>query len=246
MAEIKNLAKVIEVKTQTFDYQNYTMLEGVSRKVDSDHVRNVVESFMNFGAEATSLIILETKAFGKVQRIIADGNHRATGGKLLNLPLDIKVVKLTDDTIINVKNFIACLNNSLKKWNNVVYLEVFAEGKVYEYMKFKQIMAETNLKITDLLFLYCGSGSTKQFQLGNLKFKNEKQSDKMLEEVKRMLSVLPKHTFTRRSLWRIMKKVDNHKKLATEIIKFSKNGFSADETTFKLQLNEIYEKSFSE
>ena len=120
--QIKNLAKVIETKKQTFDYLKYTSLAGVSRKVDDNHVKMIMESMLTFGAEATTLIILETNAFGKKMRINADGNHRSTGGKLLNLPLDIKVVKLTDDTVANVKLFIAFLNNNLKKWNNQTYL----------------------------------------------------------------------------------------------------------------------------
>jgi hypothetical protein len=110
-------------------------------------------------------------------------------------------------------------------------------------------MEETKLRITDLLFIYTGSGNTKEFQLGKLTFKDEKESDKTLVEVKRMLKVLPKHTYTRRGLWGIMKKVKtNYKELATAIIKYSKdteNQFSADEKTFKSQLIEIYDNTFT-
>jgi hypothetical protein len=248
--QIKNLAKVIETKKQTFDYLKYTYLAGVSRKVDDNHVKMIMESMLTFGAEATTLIILETNAFGKKMRINADGNHRGTGAKLLNLPLDIKVVKLTDDTIANVKLFIAFLNNNLKKWNNQTYLEVFAEGGIYEYIKFKQILTETDLSITDLLHIYCGSGSTKNFQLGELKFKNEKDSDKLLAEVKRMREFIPNYSFTRRSIWKFTKPNfinGDYKKLSNAIIKFSKdskNEFSADEKTFKKQVYEIWADSF--
>jgi hypothetical protein len=104
------------------------------------------------------------------------------------------------------------------------------------------------LKITDLLHIYTGSGGTKNFQSGNLTFKNEKESDKKLEQVKRMLTYLPKHSFTRRSAWRIMKQTNDYKKLATAIIQFAKNKqneFSADEKTFKSQLSEIYAETFN-
>jgi len=246
MTDFKNLAKVIEEKKQTLDYQNYTMLDEVSRKVDETHVRKIMQGVATFGAEATCLIIIETSAWGNVQRILADGNHRARVGKLLNLPLDIKVVKLTDDTQDNVRDYIACLNNNSKTWSNLTYLQLNVAGGKREYIKFQDIMNETNLKITDLLFLYCGSGGTKNFQAGKLTFKDEAKSDKMLEEVKRMLVVLPKHSFTRRSLWRVMKNVDNYKKLATAIIKYSKNGFSADETSFRGELESICEKTFND
>ena len=178
MTEIKNLARVIEEKKQTFDYQNYTTLEGVSRKVDDDHVKEIMESMAMYGAEATTIIILETEAFGEKIRINADGNHRSTSARLLGLPLDIKVVKLTDDTQENVKNFISCLNNKLKRWTNQMYLEVNVASNIREYVKFKQLIEETKLTITDLLFLYTGSGATKDFQLGKLTFKDEKESDK--------------------------------------------------------------------
>lgn len=248
--KIKNLAKVIETKKQTFDYLKYTYLAGVSRKVDDNHVKTIMESMLTFGAETTTLIVLETNAFGKKMRILADGNHRGESGRLLNLPLDIKVVKLNEDTIANVKMFIAFLNNNLKKWTNPIYLEVFAEGGVYEYVKFKQILSETDLSITDLLHIYCGSGSTKKFQSGELKFNNEKDSDKLLAEVKRMREFIPNYSFTRRSIWKFTKPKfinGDYKKLSNAIIKFSKdskNGFSADEKTFKQQVQEIWTKTF--
>jgi len=248
--EIKNLAKVIEEKKQTLDYQKYKTLEGVSRKVNDAHVREIMESMAMYGAEATTIIILETTAFGgRKIRFNADGNHRSVSGSSLGLPLDLKVVKLTEDTQENVKHFISCLNNKVKRWTNPMYLEIYVAGEIREYVKFKQLMEETKLTITDLLFIYTGSGSTKDFQLGTLTFKNEKESDKKLEQVKRMLGYLPKHSFTRRGVWGIMKKTDNYKKLATEIIKFAKdkqNEFSADEKTFKGQLLDIYNNTFSE
>jgi hypothetical protein len=249
MTEVKNLAKVIEVKLQSFDYQKYTTLEGVSRNIDDAHVKEIMESMAMYGAEATSVIILETEAFGKKIRINADGNHRGKSASLLNLPLDVKVVKLTDDTQENVKHFISCLNNKLKRWTNPMYLEIYVAGNIREYVKFKQLIEETKLTITDLLFIYTGSGNTKNFQLGTLTFNNEKESDKKLEQVKRMLTYLPKHSFTRRGIWGVMKKTDNYKKLATEIIKFAKdkqNEFSADEKTFKGQLLDIYNNTFTE
>jgi hypothetical protein len=248
MTEIKNLARVIEEKKQTLDYQNYTMLEEVSRKVDDNHVRKIMEGMAMFGAEATCLIVIETNAFGELQRILADGNHRGTSAKLLNLPLDIKVVKLDDDTQDNVRDYISCLNNNSKVWNNMVYLQLNVAGGKREYIKFQDIMAETNLKITDLLHIYTGSGGTKNFQSGNLTFKNEKESDKMLEQVKRMQKHLPKHSFTRRGIWNVMKRTDNYKKLATAVIQFAKNKqneFSADEKTFKNQMVEIYTETFN-
>lgn len=248
--EIKNLAKVIKEKKQTLDYQKYPILEGVSRKVNDVHVKEVMESMAMYGAESTTIIILETEAFGgKKIQFNADGNHRAKAASLLGLPLDLKVVKLTEDTQENVKHFISCLNNKVKRWTNPMYLEIYVAGEIREYVKFKQLMEETQLTITDLLHIYTGGGSTKDFQLGTLTFKNEKESDKKLEQVKRMLTYLPKHSFTRRGVWRMMKKTQDYKKLATEIIKFAKdkqNEFSADEKTFQSQLVDIYNNTFGE
>jgi hypothetical protein len=249
MTEIKNLARVIEEKKQTLDYQNYTMLDVVSRKVDDNHVRKIMEGMAMFGAEATCLIVIETSAFGKLQRILADGNHRGTSAKLLNLPLDIKVIKLDDDTQDNVRNYISCLNNNSKGWSNLVYLQLNVAGGKREYIKFQDIMTETNLKITDLLHIYTGRGTTKSFKSGNLTFHNEKESDKKLEQVKRMQKHLPKHTFTRRGIWSVMKGNDDYKKMANAIIQFAKDKqkeFSADEKTFKGQLLEIYTETFTE
>jgi ParB-like chromosome segregation protein Spo0J len=54
---------------------------------------------------------IETSAFGKLARYIADGHHRCHAAKMLDLGLDIKVVKLLEDTNVKIHRLIITLKN---------------------------------------------------------------------------------------------------------------------------------------
>lgn len=242
---------VIERINDTMKYQNYSTIEGSNRVLDKAHVQVLINSFLQHGACSTTIIVIETSAFGKLKRYIADGNHRCHAASPLNLPLDIKVVKLLDDSVENVKKFTASLNNNVKDWTNAIYLDVFANGTKKEYNIFKEKMATTGLTITDLLYIYTGSGNTKKFQSGELEFINEQESDKLLKTILDVKSYVPNKSFVRRGLYFIMKQTQgNYAKMGNAIIRIAKEkassglAFSSDEKSFKNELIQIYQKEF--
>jgi hypothetical protein len=242
---------IIERINDTMKYQNYSTIEGSNRKLDKKHVQVLVDSFIQHSACSTTIIVLETSAFGKLNRFIADGNHRCHAATELNLPLDIKVVKLLDDSVDNVKKYTASLNNNVKDWTNAIYLDIFSGGDKKEYNIFKEKITTTGLTITDLLFIYTGSGNTKKFQNGDLEFINEKDSDKLLKTILDVKSFVPRHSFVRRGLYFIMKQTQGeYAKMGKAIIKIAKEKassgltFSSDEKSFKNELIQIYQKEF--
>lgn len=242
---------VIERINDSMKYLNYSTIEGSNRILDKMHVQVLIDSFIKHGACSTTIIVIETSAFGKLNRFIADGHHRCHAGATLNLPLDIKVVKLLDDSVDNVKKYTASLNNNVKDWTNAIYLDVFSGGDKKEYNIFKEKMSTTGLTITDLLFIYTGSGNTKKFQNGDLAFINEKDSDKLLKTILDVKSFVPRHSFVRRGLYFIMKQTQgDYDKMGKAIIKVSKEkinsglSFSSDEKSFRNELIQIYQKEF--
>lgn len=242
---------IIERVNDTMKYQKYSTIEGSNRRLDKAHVQVLTNSFIQHGACSTTIIVIETSAFGKLDRFIADGNHRCNAASILNLPLDIKVVKLLEDSVDNVKKFTASLNNNVKDWTNAIYLDVFANGTKKEYNIFKEKMATTGLTITDLLFIYTGSGNTKKFQSGELEFINEKESDKLLKTILEVKPYVPNKSFVRRGLYFIMKQTQGeYAKMGNAIIRIAKEKassgltFSSDETSFKNELTQIYQKEF--
>lgn len=105
--------------------------------------------------------------------------------------------------------------------------------------------------ITDLLFIYTGSGNTKKFQSGELEFINEKESDKLLKTILEVKPYVPNKSFVRRGLYFIMKQTQGeYSKMGNAIIRIAKEKassgltFSSDETSFKNELTQIYQKEF--
>lgn len=242
---------IIERINDSMDYQKYPTIEGSNRKLDQKHVNVLVDSFIQHGVGAATVIVLETSAFGKLTRYKIDRNHTSHAADILGLPLDIKVVKLLDDSVDNVKRYTASLNNNVKDWTNAIYLDVFANGTKKEYNIFKEKMETTGLTITDLLFIYTGSGNTKKFQTGELSFINQKDSDKLLKSILDIKPYVPRHSFVRRGLYFIMKQTQGeYDKMAKAIIKVAKEktdsgiSFSSDEKSFKNELIQIYQKEF--
>lgn len=242
---------VIERINDTMKYKDFEVLQNSNRPLDKNHVNILVESFKNFDSVSSTIIVIETTAFGVLKRYIADGQHRVACSKLLNCTLDIKVVKLFEDTPINVKRYVASLNNNLKRWTNEIYLNIFAGNDLKEYNIFKTIIEQSGLTVTDLLFIFTGSGVTKKFQNGDLKFINEKDSLLLLNAILEVKPYVPIQSFVRRGLYFIMKQTNGeYNRMAQAIIKVAKEKeqsgikFSSDEKSFKAEMIDIYQKEF--
>ena len=247
----KKKVSVIERINETMEYKNFEFLPCANRPINKLHVNTLVNSFKTYDSISSTIIVVETTAFGKLKRYVADGQNRIAAATLLNIPLDVKVVKLFEDTRMNVKKYIASLNNNLKTWIPETYLNSYADENIKEYVVLDGIIKTTGLTMTDLLFIFTGSGITKKFKEGELKFINEKDSMLLLNAILDVKPYVPFQSYVRRGLYFIMKQTNGeYERMAKAIIKVAKEKqasgikFSSDEKSFKAEMIDIYQKEF--
>jgi hypothetical protein len=247
MATKNRKAVLIEEIKGATNYGDYKIIVG-NRPIDQSTVRDLIESFETFGSASVSLTILETKVItGKKERFIADGNHRIFALRHLNLPFDAKVVRLEVDTYDNIIRYVSTLNNSQKRWSTINYLDAFQF--IDEYQQLLQLKKESNITITDLMFIFIGDGSRKalsKFKKGDVTFPDFDKSFSLYKEVIELKPLLPNKAFSRRALYRIMNIASDYKRMSDAIKKASENYtiFSENETQLGLQLEKIYQREF--
>ena len=247
-------SRQVNVILNSYDYDKYENLPGQNRKVNESHVKRLMESFSFFGTSSVKITIVRTKSVnGKVQHFVADGQHTIVAASRLGLPLSIFIVELFEDTLLNVTKYIAILNNNAKAWSTKNYLKAYSSNKIFEYLYYEDVMEKTGLTITDLCFIFTGSGGYKQtraFKNGELVFPDIKESNRLLKSVIKVLPYIPKKSFTRRSLYKVLRMTKEYDRMADAIIKTSKllsdacMSFSENETDFHNHLIKIYKSEF--
>lgn len=252
--EPTNKALLVERIFSTMDYADkskYEITELFNRPINKGHVKKIKKGFQIYGCAAVELIVIETEAFGTKRRIIADGQHRSLAAEELGLPLDIRVMRMENDTLENIKDYVIFINNTQKGWVGDNYLEVNKFIKEVDFIRRKK--KETKLSISDICIIYLGSASEWQnVKKGtNINILNEEDSDRMLKAVLRVKNVIPKNSNTRRALYKQLRSVSSYglnayKKFADAIIEESKTyTFNADEHIFLGELNQIRLRIFN-
>jgi hypothetical protein len=233
---------------------NYKYLNGENRKVNESHVRRLIRSFVEFGSARATVTVLKTRAFsGRVEYYIADGQHTLIACNRLGLSFKVDVIELLEDTALNVTKYIATLNSNAKAWSNNNYLTSYAKNNVKEYKILSDIMSTSGLKITDLLHIFLGGGSSKEvtiFKSGKFSFINEEDSLELLNAVLMVKEMIPNKAPVRRSLYKIMRQAKDYNRMAKAIVKTAKAlevaqvKFSESEGEFYDHLVKIYKKEF--
>ncbi len=86
----------------SMSYAKLTLLDnGINRGITKKHVETLKESMMKYGFVGR-IIVVETKAFGKKQLVIVDGQNRYTAAMQLGLPISYEIMKLENDTPMQV------------------------------------------------------------------------------------------------------------------------------------------------
>lgn len=237
------------------DFSKFKFLSNQNRKVDEGQVKKLVDSFTQFGVAGVTIIVIKSAAFsGKDELFIGDGQHSINAAKRLGLPIDVKIIKLVDDSPLQVTKFIAALNNNSKAWSTNNFLTAFSNNGIREYKKLANVKSEHGFTITDLLYIYLGNGSTKEnkmFKNGTLKFIDENDSDNLMQAVASVKNVIPNKAFTRRSLYKVMRIAKDYKKFAKAIQEVAKHQeaacsqFSENEQEFYDHLVRIYQANFN-
>lgn len=250
------MAYLIEIIQQAKpkEYLKYSNLpNNHNRGVDEQQVKTLEESFSKYGTASAVIRILRTSVFDGVEKdYIADGQHSVVAGSRLNLPLNVFIIKLHEDTLMNAVKYIALLNNTAKAWSNNNYIKAFYH--IPEYKIFDDYIQKGGLTTTDMLQIFMGGASkdyeVKAFKNGEMKFLDFEDSEKMFDVVVKIKPYIPNKAFARRSLYKVLRTAKDYKKMGKAIITCAKHlakantKFSENEQEFYTHLMEIYRAEF--
>lgn len=242
----------VEFLSQVTDFNKYVFLGIGNRDTKVYNIKNITESFDLYGSIGSTIVVIETSAYGKKKRIIADGQHRVKVAKETGEALDMKVIKFTPefDTPENVTKYIAALNNVQVKWSTNDYMDNYSANGIHEYKVFIEMKNRYKLTITDLLHIFLGCGSNKDYKSGGMVFENEDDSREMARQISRIMPHIPKKVMVRRNLPSVMRGYD-YKMFADAVIKASKLmklggsiGFPEDKDEFREHMIRIRKMTF--
>ena len=250
------MATLIEIISQAKpkEYSKYSMVpNNHNRIIDEPQVKVLEESYSTFGTASAVIKVLRTSVFDGFEKdYIIDGQHSVRAGSHLNLPLNVIIVKLHEDTLMNAIKYIVLLNNTAKAWSSNNYVKAFYH--IPEYKIFDECMQKSNLTTTDMLQIFMGGASkdyeVKAFKNGEMKFIDFNDSYEMFENVVKVKPYIPNKAFARRSLYKILRTAKDYKKMCNAIIKSAKylakanTKFSENEQDFYTHLMEIYRAEF--
>jgi len=256
MKNLQNSQKVVIVKNieSTLDYMKFKTLNE-NRPLDEGHIKKLQTSFQTFGTSLCRMIVVKTKSLsseGKFEYYCIDGNHTRNALHRMNLPIQIIIVELTEDTRLNLVQTMAVLNNSNKAWSPDNYLNSYAKLDIYEYKKMRTIKLETGLTISDIQRIFLGRGKEQDFKQGLSVFTDEKNSQRLLDATMKIKLYVPNKAFTRRAFYKLCENTCDYDKFADAIIRTSKNlkkgysSFSENESAFELELLIIYKNTFKQ
>ena len=235
---MKTLTKVLPKKlvrfaqvmfNESIAYHLFNFLP-FNRDVDNAHVKSLMESMEKNGFKGVIQVIKTTFIDGVMKLYIVDGQHRFVAASRLKIPFRFEVTELK--TRLETVRFIAELNNSQKKWGTSQYLNVWAGLNIPEYTKFNNIYETTGFQITPLIEAYTFSGRMIEFRKGEMKFPNETESDKIIQQLLDLNQYLPKKAFCRRAIVKLMRqKKYKHPQMKKAVNQYHQvtGGFSENE-----------------
>lgn len=248
MKKNKSQSVVVARLENVTDFSNYKRLEIINRSVDKTQVAKLVESFEEFGTAGSEIIIIETKAWGKKEYYIADGQHRIEASKITGLGVNVTIVRLLVDTPFNVTKYIATLNNTSKSWSNNNYTKSYSSIGIYEYQIFEEVGRKCKLLTNDLQYIFLGGASAKHvkdYKSGRMNFINEDKSYEMLTALMKCRTRIPNKTFVRRALYKLFLITNDYNFVADAIIDSRIKEYSENEAIFYDQIVNVYKRAKS-
>lgn len=216
--KLKNQSVVVAVLENVTDFSKYERLETVNRAVAQVHVNQLMESFVKFGTGSVVIRVLETKAFGKKRYFVADGQHSIDALTPLEMGATVIVVKLLEDTPIQVSKYIATLNNSNKAWGTSSFVKAYCNDDVHvrEYDLFNEMKKVHNLTVTDLEYIFMVKHN--EFKSGEMTFIDEEDGLKLLNAIVKIKPIYKK-AYVRRSLIKLFRASKDYNKFADALVK---------------------------
>ena len=252
--KVSNPSVLISMKHGVTNFDKYEIFPKLNRKIDESNVRQLVESFKQFGTASAKVTIIKTKSVtGRVKLFQGDGQHSIIAAGRLGLPLLVVTVELADDTLLNVTKYVAALNNNAKAWSTHNFLNAFACNGIDEYKIVGNMVEQSGLTITDMLYIFLGSASRENnntFKSGKLKFIDYNDSYELWEAVCSVKQYIPNKAYARRAIYPIFRMAKDYKRMAKVIIKagrsmeIAQTKFSENEADFTAQLQRLYRAEF--
>jgi len=250
---IQNNSKLVEfLPNVTGD--KYQRLN-TNRVVDEAHVRQLIESFTRFGTAGANVIVIKTKAFGngkKYEYLKLDGQHTVEACNRIDLPYNVLVVELLNDTRLEVTLFMSALNNNKKAWSNKVFVNAFLNtNEIESYIELAELLKNSKLTLTDILHIFLGNAGRVEnnlFREGLFTFDKMDDGKELLQATTKVWDFIPNSAPCRRSLFKVMRIVKDFDVFADAIIAKSQEGqkgkFTTDETTFFYELEKLAKETF--
>jgi hypothetical protein len=216
----------------TTDYDLFKHLD-FNREIKKEGYREIMESMNTYGF----IVPIHALRFPNNPYLwTGDGQHRVTAARILGLPIEFRIHDVKDK--VGAIRLIAMLNSTAKAWSSKVFLSVWTNMEIREYVKFSDIQERLGYSVTTMLHAYTGSGKNEEFKKGELKFTNEKKGDVVIEQLLKLDGYLPKKAFCERKLIPFMLRDDwNYRVMKKLIMDFSKNDeFSENQTKFSQQI----------
>jgi hypothetical protein len=232
-------------ETKVFLSLDYNLFKffNFNRPVDKNHVATLVESMRRWGFTSTITVIKTDVIDGQVSFYILDGQHRIKAAQILGIPFRFDIVDIK--TKLELAQFIADVNNSAKAWGTNQFLNVWAKMQITEYVKLLDVQNKTNIQITPLVKAYTNKTAMTDFRKGEMKFVDEANSDKIIEQIVDLNDYLPNKAFCRRAIIDVMNRPDyNHELVKPIIVRRAKTtGFTENEKDLKAELEMLVRAS---
>ena len=200
---MKNVNIKVRVLREVKESKDYDAVEfiggGINRAVTTSHVAGLMGSINDIGFLG-HLIVVQTKAFGKLQLVLVDGQNRFSACMKLNKAINYVICELEEDNAINLTKLIARLNTHARAWQNKHFLEAFVANNLKNYIKFKELLKRSKLTFTDMLYIYLGGESQeaiRSFRSGEMSFSYEEESDNLYNAMRYCVNSLPKMSVRR-------------------------------------------------
>lgn len=247
----ENNSEFIEFINASMDYMKYKSLP-TNRDEVPKHVKNLEDSFIKEGNLASTLIVVRVKEKSKYVYYVVDGEHTRKSSFNLNLPLDVKIIKLKDESKKGLTKYVSLINSVKEAWKNKDQVKAHAELGAPEYVEFSRVINELKLSYTDAVNIFMGNvqNAKKIFDSGEMQFDEARNYKELLEATLKIKEVI-KWARPRRAFFQIASQMGAGGKATkgrfitfADAIVNSKIEFKNNESEVKEQLRDIYARTF--
>ncbi|MDB4984474.1 MAG: hypothetical protein JWM20_653 [Patescibacteria group bacterium] len=139
--------------TMSSNYDQFKFL-GFNRKTSRKHINTLKKLIQKYGVISYAVVVETDCITGKMEKYIADGQHRYTAEKELGIPFYYTVTRVkTKEELVEL---IAALNTSQRKWNIGQYLYAWTSLEIPAYERLTERYKMTRLQMSVLIEAYMG------------------------------------------------------------------------------------------